>query len=949
MSRYLVLLIFVLLSIPSYVFAQQSSTLPANGKAKQTQVRQNKESENKKISTSGFSFLLEPVPHWVQPQSAPEQANLSKSAAVNILLSDEQINLDLTKRSNFIHLIKQVSASAGLSNAAQIQMEFDPSYQELVIHKIELLRGGQRIDKLDSKRVQLLQRETQLEARMYDGRVTASIVLDDVRVGDCIEYSYSIRGSNPVFESKFSFMDMVASETGPIAQYRLRVIYPAAKKINYRIPKGIEVENLERANQRELVFQQSSIAQTTHEQSTSPSFFIDQFIQLSEFSDWNEVASWGQRLFEVAYLPNDKLNDQVEKWRTLPAKLDQLTAVLDFVQKEVRYFGTEIGVNSHRPENPSKILTQRYGDCKDKTTLLIAMLKALNIPAKPVLASASFREGINKFLPTPQAFDHVIALVELDGVKYWLDATRDHQTGNAEKRQVRDYGNVLVASADSSDLILLQNSMKELVQIVEDKFQLTKMSSYPVLVSTTTYYGVMAEQIRDYLAHATTLEVQAQYVKPYLHPYPKIRPNGSLQVVEVANENAIQLVQEFEMKEFWSIDKFEKLKSALSFWSLEEKLVLPADVTRKTPFQISRAGMYRHSIISEFSEDLLDSYKEEKFVDGQTNFSISGSLQATARKAVWVCDLQFLSREVTPAQWRSFSDKAKQVRKHFHYQLVAHALDKAQIDALQKDLIDISSKRSGIYIPQHQRAKVILLFANAMLESTRLSPEVRKLVFLMRAHAFQVLNMYERSALDINSALDLSPEPDPDTLGMASVVAFSMRNGALANEFLQQGLDLSPHEKNLNELKAIYDYFNGNYQAAVERTTAQLSTREESIDYLGLIRYLSQRKIGNLSKDELKQQLDDNFSSPDINGLLKYYLGSVDLNTVLKRYDNSNIVLSRLCQVYFYAGELMSIEGKLAQAKEYWSKAVDSAASEQIEFMMAKARLDEYAKNTPKS
>jgi len=112
---------------------------------------------------------------------------------------------------------------------------------------------------------------------------------------------------------------------------------------------------------------------------------------------------------------------------------------------DIRYFGAELGVNTHRPTAPDKVLAQRFGDCKDKVLLLISLLRRLDIPASPVLVSTSFRGGIGELLPSPLAFDHVIMRVAMPGVFFWLDATRSHQTGTLAHRQsirgwARGYG-----------------------------------------------------------------------------------------------------------------------------------------------------------------------------------------------------------------------------------------------------------------------------------------------------------------------------------------------------------------------------------------------------------------------------------------------------------------------------------------------------------------------------
>src|SRR5262249_5331409 len=96
---------------------------------------------------------------------------------------------------------------------------------------------------------------------------------------------------------------------------------------------------------------------------------------------------------------------------------------------EIRYFSVSLGESSHRPTAPSAVLKRRYGDCKDKSLLLIALLRALGIEAHPVLLTIGQPRGLDKALPSPQLFNHAIVQVKLGGEAYYLDPTRLGQHG----------------------------------------------------------------------------------------------------------------------------------------------------------------------------------------------------------------------------------------------------------------------------------------------------------------------------------------------------------------------------------------------------------------------------------------------------------------------------------------------------------------------------------------
>ena len=75
----------------------------------------------------------------------------------------------------------------------------------------------------------------------------------------------------------------------------------------------------------------------------------------------------------------------MQKLRALPSNEERVVAALEFVQSEIRYFSVSLGENSHRPASPDIVLKRRYGDCKDKSLLLMTLLDELKIPSKVVL------------------------------------------------------------------------------------------------------------------------------------------------------------------------------------------------------------------------------------------------------------------------------------------------------------------------------------------------------------------------------------------------------------------------------------------------------------------------------------------------------------------------------------------------------------------------------------
>lgn len=132
----------------------------------------------------------------------------------------------------------------------------------------------------------------------------------------------------------------------------------------------------------------------------------------TQFPDWASVVDWE---IEISQVTQD--DSVTSKARALTAGLtepgDKLDAIARFVRDEIRYVAVEIGKGRWYPRPASKTLYNRYGDCKDKSALMRAMLKAIGIPSVCVLANAGSYVDVNEELPSPAEFDHVIVAVPL--------------------------------------------------------------------------------------------------------------------------------------------------------------------------------------------------------------------------------------------------------------------------------------------------------------------------------------------------------------------------------------------------------------------------------------------------------------------------------------------------------------------------------------------------------
>jgi tetratricopeptide (TPR) repeat protein len=102
---------------------------------------------------------------------------------------------------------------------------------------------------------------------------------------------------------------------------------------------------------------------------------------------------------------------------------EKVRSLYGYVSTQIRYIGVAFGVGRYQPHTAAEILSNQYGDCKDKHTLLAAMLGAVGMDADAVLIGAGVR--FNEAVPSPAAFNHVITHLTVAGQPVWLDSTAE--------------------------------------------------------------------------------------------------------------------------------------------------------------------------------------------------------------------------------------------------------------------------------------------------------------------------------------------------------------------------------------------------------------------------------------------------------------------------------------------------------------------------------------------
>lgn len=370
---------------------------------------------------------------WVRAATLPRvSAAGDQSAPIGVILSDIQVKFGADADELYVERALRLQTSAGLP-AGGIALTWRPDVETLIIHRLHIIRGDQVIDVLaHGQAFTVLRRETNLERAALDGVLTASLQPEGLQVGDIVDLAYTTRRHDPVLQGHSEMV--VGLSPGPATdRFRIREIWPAAAPVRWRATVGIDRPVISKAaGQVELVVDEAHARRPDPPRGAPARYAYLSVIETSDFHSWGEISSLMAPLYQkaAALSADSPLKAQIAKIRSASADPKaQAAAALHLVQDQIRYLYLGMNQGGYVPADADVTWSRRFGDCKGKTALLLALLQGLGIEAAPALVGAGAGDGMDERLPALELFDHVMVRARIAGKTYWLDGTRIDDRG----------------------------------------------------------------------------------------------------------------------------------------------------------------------------------------------------------------------------------------------------------------------------------------------------------------------------------------------------------------------------------------------------------------------------------------------------------------------------------------------------------------------------------------
>ncbi len=419
-----------------------------------------------------------PAPRFVQPVSLAEDVASGTASPTGLRLHVLDTQHDATQRETvqYSRYVMSASSLAGVNLMSSFAVSINPNYQRIVVHDALVTRGEETQSRNGRIAVDFIRAETELAQNIITGQEIALMRIEDIRIGDVLDLSFSVVGTLPPLGMPRA-QTFVLQLDLPVEQYSVRSIWPRGATHSV-LAGGDAFEPVIERRGGNIVFAWPPRPTEVLTVEEGAPLWYQQVpsVMISSWPDWASVSRWAAPYYRTRAVPEPEVAEIAETIaRDHAGDAARTIAALQFVQDEIRYMAVLLGDGGYVPSTPSQTLRRRTGDCKDKTLLLLSILDALGIEAYPALANTEVGRALGASVPAPSAFNHVLVQARIRDEIFWLEPAARYQRGRLHNRPQPDYGLALVLDGQATDLVPMANDNAPVPSmVVREAFELMR-------------------------------------------------------------------------------------------------------------------------------------------------------------------------------------------------------------------------------------------------------------------------------------------------------------------------------------------------------------------------------------------------------------------------------------------------------------------------------------------
>ena len=497
-----------------------------------------------------FVTVAPPADWVVSVKAPPRDTERAQGRDTVYALTDWQ-NRFGDKEHAYARSVVDLMTAAGVEENGTITIGFRPEHTDVVLHHVRIIRDGRTIDALDLSEGFVFRTETDRDKLIFSGAMTFAMPVLGLEVGDRLDAAYTLVTYNPAIGRMFNVVRSFGDGADELRlHYRVTVEGEEPAMVRYNDPPEPTITR--EPGRTVYLWDQPDYERTDFPGDVPNWAWTMDNVALSNAGSWADVGA----LFSADYVLTDADRRAVapivaEIAETHAGEAERTRAALDWVQRNIRYISVDIGASGFTPRRPERVLRRRFGDCKDVTLMLHAILDGLGVRSDPVLVDTDERGMQFEDQPYPYAFDHIIVAATVGGKLYPLDATRDQQLGTLDTMDRGDLRRGLRLRPGAEEIVELSPSDYAFRERAVETIDFTTKGDRNGYRIEVTEYGEAADGTVAWFAESGAERVTRDYVDFLADIYPGFQADGEavLEVDHAAARTVLRVEGSFDRAE----------------------------------------------------------------------------------------------------------------------------------------------------------------------------------------------------------------------------------------------------------------------------------------------------------------------------------------------------------------------------------------------------------------
>jgi Flp pilus assembly protein TadD len=374
----------------------------------------------------------------------------------------------------------RVQSDSGVQQLGELVFGYNSSNEQMEVRTVRVHKPDGTVVNAAADSMKEMTASVARDAPMYTDYKEKHITVPSLHAGDTLEYEIVTRTQSSLAPGEFWFAYNFIEES-IVLDERLEIDVPQGRRITVLSPEfsltngredyqlRVKPDSLNRAGLDKPLFstsdengrtlyrwQRANLVHSSQDEDPRKKAARAETkgpdIELTTFASWEKVAQWYAKLENGRVDPTPEIRAKtLELIQGQEHELDKIETLYEYVSKNIRYVSLSFGLGRYQPHSAAEVFANQYGDCKDKHTLLAAMLEAANIRSDAVLIP--FSRKLDTSVPSPLQFDHVITAVPLADGLIWMDSTAEVAPFRLLSPALRNKSALLVAPNGDGNIV----------------------------------------------------------------------------------------------------------------------------------------------------------------------------------------------------------------------------------------------------------------------------------------------------------------------------------------------------------------------------------------------------------------------------------------------------------------------------------------------------------------